>query len=87
MIVEILKQELLSAKRQISDQQSSNQFLKKENLKVEHEKNMLQIQISQKQEIIDELQAQLDNLNDLLNAESENFNIQIDEQKSFIEGL
>ena len=48
---------------------------------------MLQIQISQKQEIIDELQAQLDNLNDLLNAESENLNIQIDEQKSFIEGL
>jgi len=43
VIVEILKQELLSCKRQLKDQQSSNQFLKKEKFKVEHEKNLLQI--------------------------------------------
>jgi len=41
VIVEILKQELLSCKRQLKDQQSSNQFLKKEKFKAEHEKNLL----------------------------------------------
>jgi hypothetical protein len=41
VIVDILKQELLSCKRQLKDQQSSNQFLKKEKFKVEHEKNLL----------------------------------------------
>ena len=45
IMVEILKQELLSCKRQLKDQQSSNQFLKKEKLKVEHQKNMLEIKI------------------------------------------
>ena len=47
VIVDILKQELLSCKRQLKDQQSSNQFLKKEKFKVEHEKNLLQIQTTQ----------------------------------------
>jgi hypothetical protein len=41
VIVDILKQELLSCKRQLKDQQSSNQFLKIEKFKVEHEKNLL----------------------------------------------
>lgn len=47
IIVEILKQELISTKRQLKDQQASNQFLKKEKFKVEHEKNLIQIQLNQ----------------------------------------
>lgn len=45
MVLDTLKAELLSCKRQLKDQQSSNQFLKKEKLKAEHEKNMGEIQI------------------------------------------
>ena len=39
----ILKQELHVARRQLADARSSNLFLKKENLKGEHERNLLQI--------------------------------------------
>lgn len=41
VLVEILKQELLSCKRQLKDQQASNQFLKKEKFKLEHEHNLM----------------------------------------------
>ena len=54
MTIDILKQELLSTKRQLKDAQSSNQFLKKEKLKIEHDKNMLEIQVAQEKEKTDE---------------------------------
>jgi hypothetical protein len=62
VIIEILKQELLSTKRQIRDQQSSNQFLKKENYRLEHEKNLVQIQHSQQANQIGELQQEIHEL-------------------------
>jgi len=43
-MMDVFKQELLSTKRQLKDQQATNQFIKKEKLKLEHERNMLQIQ-------------------------------------------
>ena len=49
-IVDIMKQELLSTKRQLKDAQSSNQFIKKEKLRVEHEKNLLEIEAAQDKE-------------------------------------
>ena len=48
---------------------------------------MLQITISQKEEIIAELEGQLEKINELLENETENFNNQNEEQKSYIEGL
>ena len=41
VMVEILRQELMSCKRQLKDQQASNSFLKKEKFKSEHEKNLM----------------------------------------------
>jgi len=47
---QLLKHELYQAKRQLADAQNSFQFLKREKLRVEHEKNVLEIQLRQVEE-------------------------------------
>ena len=43
----ILKHELFQTKKQLADAQNSYQFLKREKLRVEHEKNLIEIQFKQ----------------------------------------
>jgi hypothetical protein len=47
---QLLKHELYQSKRQLADAQNSFQFLKREKLRVEHEKNLLEIQLRQAEE-------------------------------------
>lgn len=65
ILVDILKQELLSCKRQLKDQQASNQFLKKEKYKVEHEKNLMQIQLNQDLEKLEGVLKEYEQLKDV----------------------
>lgn len=46
----LLKHELYQTKRQLADAQNSLQFLKREKLRVEHEKNLLEIQVRQSED-------------------------------------
>ncbi|CDW79107.1 UNKNOWN [Stylonychia lemnae] len=49
--INILKQELYQSKKQLVDAQNSYDFMKKEKLRIEHEKNLLDIQVKQLEEI------------------------------------
>jgi hypothetical protein len=46
----LMKHELYQTKRQLADAQNSYQFVKREKLRVEHEKNLLEIQLRQVEE-------------------------------------
>ena len=46
----LLKHELYQTKRQLADAQNSYQFVKREKLRVEHEKNLIEIQLRQVEE-------------------------------------
>ena len=46
----LLKHELYQTKRQLADAQNSYQFVKREKLRVEHEKNLVEIQLRQVEE-------------------------------------
>jgi hypothetical protein len=46
----LMKHELYQAKRQLADAQNSYQFVKREKLRVEHEKNLLEIHLRQVEE-------------------------------------
>lgn len=39
----ILKHELYQAKKQVADSQNSYQFVKRDKLRIEHEKNLIEI--------------------------------------------
>jgi hypothetical protein len=49
-VQQLVKHELYLAKKQLVDAQNSYQFLKREKLRVEHEKNLLEIQMRQIEE-------------------------------------
>lgn len=46
----MLRQELLLTKKQVQDMRSTNLFLKKEKLKAEHERNLIEIRLKQVEE-------------------------------------
>ncbi len=48
----IMKAELIQARKQALDAKSSYNFMRKEKLRVEHEKNLLDIQLKQSNEMI-----------------------------------
>ena len=47
----LLKHELYQSKKQLADAQNTYQFVKREKLRVEHEKNLLEIQVKQYEDL------------------------------------
>ncbi len=46
----LLKHELYQTKRQLADAQNSYQFIKREKMRIEHEKRLIEIQMQQMEE-------------------------------------
>jgi len=58
----ILKHELYQAKKQVADSQNSYQFVKRDKLRIEHEKNLIEIQLKRYEELEQRRQSDDDNI-------------------------
>lgn len=87
VLVEILKQELLSCKRQLKDQQSSNAFIKKEKFKLEHEQNLMEIQLNQGVDKMENVLQEYEHLQAQSEVERKHFNEERELKDGYIEKL